>query len=268
MPLLLIAPFIGVAKAPTATKVHLEPSNFGNVSPGTYMTVDIMIDDVVGLSAWEVEMKWNSFVVMAIDASEGEFLSQSGTYTTYYLFSIDLLGHRITIGDMLMEQVTTSGSGKLASVLLKTIGAGSTDISLTSVLLDNWLNPIGHSDFGSQVAVHAVCEVTGRWEDNQRHSISMNGQFNNLYANVHNVGGVGTVSTYATFTFMTTAGRIVTLKSPTVALAQGTDTVLSVKFDAIKYGVGTYHVEARAYFLTNAWYAGAAIKSLSFVVEA
>jgi len=269
IPLLLLAPMIGIAKAPTATKVHLEPGNFQNVSPGTYLTLDVMIDNVVGLSAWEIEVKWDPFVLSAIDASEGDFLSQGGMYSTYFVFSIDLLGHRITVGDMHLTQTTTSGSGKLATLLLKTIGAGSTNLELTSTLLDNWLVPIAHSEFGSQVAVHAVCEVTGRWEDRQHHYISTDGQYNNMYAKVHNVGGIGTVNTYVTYIFVTTAGALITLKSSTVAIAQGDDYTFSKGFDTYKYGVGDYDVQVQAHFqIGTMYYDGADIKILSFDVQA
>jgi len=269
IPLLLLTPMIGEAEVLPPTKVRLEPSNLGNVAPGTYMTVEIMIYNVVGLSAWEAEITWDPFVLMTIDATQGPFLSQDGLVPTYFCYSIDLLGHRITVGEMILtECVSTSGSGLLATLTMKCIAAGSTAIELKSTLLDHDHNPIDHKDFGSHVSQHSVCEVTGVWEEHQRYIISEDeDQYNELYANIANLGNIGTVNTYATFTFLTTAGTVVTLKSPTVTLAQGEETVVSVKFDAIKYGVGSYHVQVQAYSQTDAqWYAGARVKILSFEV--
>jgi len=269
IPLLLLMPMIGTAEAPLVTRVYLDPSNLGMVYPGTYLTVDIMIDNVVGLSAWEAEITWNPFVLTIIDATQGPFLSQNGLIPTYFLYNIDLLGNRITLSEMIrIACTTTSGSGLLATLTLKCIGAGSTSIDLRSTLLDHDLNPIDHKDFGSHVAQHPVCEVTGVWEEHQRYSISEDeDQYNELYANIANLGEIGTVNTYATFTGFATTGKLIILKSATVALPQGEETVVSVNFNAAQYGPGRYYFQVQAYSqIGGQWYAGARIKTLSFVV--
>jgi len=268
IPMLVIAAMSGVAKA-TTTKVWVEPSNFGNVEPGTPLTFDIMISNVVGLSSYELLIEFDPFVVNPISITQGGFLSEDGTYLTYFVFSVSTFLDSVLIGETMLEDATISGSGKLATITAKAVGSGSTDISLSSTLLDNYLMPIGHTDFGSQVAVHEIAKVLGPYEEHNRYSISGDeDMLNTLYAPIENVGGVGDVNAYAIFIGYAQTGAMIKLKSATVLVLQGQTVTVSVGFNATKYGVGKYYFETRAYFqyLVGDFYRSASSKTLSFVV--
>ena len=265
---------VGWVIAPPLTKLEVAPSSLGKAYPGDIISVDINVVNVEGLNSWEVVLRWNPLVMKPVAVAQGPFLSDFGP--TMFLYSIGILGDYVRVGESgLLPSVVGSGSGRLATVTLEAIGSGSTSLELTETkLLDVSMKPMAHSTYDCQVSVHAVGEVTGRWEDRQRHSISTDGDINTLYAKAVNLISLDSpveiydVQVYVEFLGFTPDGTRIWLLSTTAVIGRGEEVVLSVEFDTAEWGVGKYDMIARAFFSYDgtAWYRGAKGKILSFVV--
>ena len=265
---------VGWVNASPLTKLEISPSSLGTIYPGDIVTIDVNIVNVEGLNSWEVVLRMNSFVVQPKSAAQGPFLSESGP--TMFLYSVGQLKNYIRVGESgLTPTVLGTGSGNLATVTLKAVGAGSCSLELTETkLLDVSMKPMAHSTYDCQVSVHAVGEVTGRWEDRQRHSISTDGDINTLYAKAANLISLDSpveiydVQVYVEFLGFTPDGTRIWLLSTTAVIGRGEEVVLSVEFDTAEWGVGKYDMIARAFFSYDGttWYRGAKGKILSFVV--
>jgi hypothetical protein len=260
---------IATSTAAGLAKVEVDPSSVTGIYPGAIIPVEVKIRDVVGLSAWEVKLSVDPLVLKPLPpVLEGDFLSSVGS--TYFKVYFSLLGDYVQAGCMLLEPVTASGDGTLMTMNFEVIGAGSSKIACDVKLLDLYLNEIPHTSSDSQVSMHSVAEVTGRWEEAQRFVISAEeDEFNTLYANVANSGKVGTVYTRVIFTGYAMDGQMIQLVSPTIELPQGDEAVVSADFDAVEWGEGKYYFDAKAevaYEEGGVWYAGCKVKTLSFVV--
>ena len=267
------AAMIGAVSAVKA-KVGITPANV-HVYPGDVFEITVDIKDVVGLSAWEVRLSVDPVSLKLLPpVTEGPFLEGAGS--TYFKSFFSIVGDYVQVGCMLLEPVTASGDGTLMSMNIQAIGAGPGKITLDAKLLDINLNLLDHTEGDCQVGVRALGEVTGRWEEAQRFSISAEeDEFNTLYANVANL--ISTTSpcdiydiyACAVFVGYDLAGNKIELKSPKVVLGRGEETVLSADFDAVEYGEGKYYFNAYcefAYALEGPFYRGRMVKTLSFVI--
>jgi len=263
---LATAVMIGPARA-TQAKVQLVGLPTSTINPGDTFSVDVTVVDVVGLNAMEFKLSYDPFVLKATGVQKGPFLSTAGP--TLFLYVISVFGDYVQAGDALFTPTWVDGSGVLATITFKAIGAGSSALHFDySTLVDVNLAPIDHATFDGSVVVHAVAEVTGRWEEKQRFVMSTElDVFNTMYAKVTNHGTVS-VTAYVQFMFFDMTGVMKTQNSATVAIAPGADAVLSSDFDTSLRGVGTYDVTARAYFSYDAinYFRGEKGKILSFVV--
>lgn len=168
---LITAAMVGVARAPPPTKVYVEPGNLSRCEAGEYLIFDIKIRDVVGLFAFEVRVEWDPLVIKPVWVAKGDFLSQGEVYPTSITCSIDL-GSAV-IAEIRLDGGTTSGSGTLVTVEVRTVGSGSTAIELTATeLFDVDMNPIGHSTVDGAISVLSYFEVTSTQVEHRVYSIS------------------------------------------------------------------------------------------------
>jgi len=119
------------------------------VSANTYFNVAIEISGVSGLSQYQFMLSWNSVYIEYVSVTEGPFLSQGGTYQTWFAYKDTYLPmNRLLVGCSLLEPVTTSGSGVLATVTFrcKQQTTGMETIHLVSNLYDININGIDHHD--------------------------------------------------------------------------------------------------------------------------
>lgn len=264
---------LGIGTASPLTKVSVEPSSLGNVTPGTVVTIDVTVENIVGLNAWEVKLSWNPLVVKPVDTNpvvEGPFLKTGGP--TSFAVSIPLIKHYALFSSVIMTPTSASGSGTLASVTLIAVGAGSTDIRFKeSMMLDVGLASIPHNTYDGHITVHSIAEVTGRWEEHQRYSFSEDeDEFNTMYAKVeHMKPEVGTVYVYVEFLGFAADGQMIVYESDTVPLDPEESVVLSADFEVTEWGYGSYSMDARSYVsydIGGHYYPGDNIKELKFVI--
>ena len=261
------ATMIGAVSAVKA-KVGITPANV-HVYPGDVFEITVDIKDVVGLSAWEVRLSVDPVSLKLLPpVTEGPFLEGAGS--TYFKSFFSIVGDYVQVGCMLLEPVTASGDGTLMSMNIQAIGAGPGKITLDAKLLDINLNLLDHTEGDCQVSTHAVGEVTGRWEEAQRFSISAEeDEINTLYAKVANLGEMGTIYARAVFLGFTMDGQMIKFESGTAEIPQSGETVLSAGFNATTYGQGKYYFTAyceSGYAAEGPFYRGSAEKTLSFVI--
>ncbi len=97
------------------------------VSSGETFTLDLIIEDVVDLAGWQLDIEFNPAVLSTVSVSESDFLSKEGGHTFFSGGSIDNVNGKITavsvaflgIGDI-------DGTGILLSVTFeaKAVGEG------------------------------------------------------------------------------------------------------------------------------------------------
>lgn len=136
---------------PTATPTTLmrisPPTQ--TVSAGSDVVVDVLVDDVTNLGAYEFTLSFNPSVLSFVSFSNGPFLGSSGRSVTCLppLLDVDVNGDTIVDPGFARVGCTTlgptpdgpTGSGLLATVTLSTSCAASSDLDLARVGLGDIL---------------------------------------------------------------------------------------------------------------------------------
>lgn len=264
----LAMPGIVVATAPT--KVSVEPPSFTDIFPGDTFSVDLRIDEVVGLNAWQVKVYFNAWMLKVNSVTEGPFLKDAPGVPpgqTFFIWKVSPLGDYVTIGVTYKKAYEASGSGLLATIVFKCMGAGTTKLDLQALLLNKYGYTIETTVSGGSVNQKAVAEVTGRTQEHQR---CPSDTPNTLYARVGVSASIpyDTVQVYTVFSGVAMDGSPIILEAATQTFGKGSEEAFAVTFDTPSYGVGSYEFEVRAFFSYDgiAWYRGEVIKSLGFVV--
>jgi len=104
---------------------------------GTSYQINISISDVTNLWSWKVRLNWNPGVLNFLNITEGPFLKDIGA--TLFPPPPERSGYLTEVSDTLLENVSASGSGLLATVTFNVVGSGQSDITLTETEL---LEPI------------------------------------------------------------------------------------------------------------------------------
>ena len=126
------------------TRIYVDPPT-STAAPGEYFSVDIKIADASGVAAWEVSLKFNTEVLYThVDnITEGTFLSSFGL--TSFSKSYDPFAGA-TFGAFVMEDVSASGDGTLATVQFRVESQGQSALDLYDTsLYDSDVNPLTHS---------------------------------------------------------------------------------------------------------------------------
>ena len=121
------------------------------VSIGETFTLDLIIEDVVDLAGWQLDIEFNTAVLSAVSVSEGDFLLKEGGQTLFLAGNIDNADGKITavsaaflgIGDI-------SGTGVLFSVTFEAKAAGEGRIKLHNVKLGS----IDRDDIPYEIAAY------------------------------------------------------------------------------------------------------------------
>ena len=121
------------------------------VSIGEIFTLDLIIEDVVDLAGWQLDIEFNTAVLSAVSVSEGDFLLKEGGQTLFLAGNIDNADGKITavsaaflgIGDI-------SGTGVLFSVTFEAKAAGEGRIKLHNVKLGS----IDRDDIPYEIAAY------------------------------------------------------------------------------------------------------------------
>ncbi len=121
------------------------------VSVGEAFTLDLIIEDVVDLAGWQLDIEFNSAVLSAISVAEGNFLSKEGGQTFFSSGTIDNANGKINavsaaflgIGDI-------SGTGILLSVTFESKAAGEGRVKLHSIQLSS----VDRDDIPNEIAAY------------------------------------------------------------------------------------------------------------------
>ncbi len=132
--------------ASAAPVVSLVPGS-STVIVGDVFTLDVAIDDVIDLYAYQFDINFDPLVLQADGIIEGAFLSIGGG--TFYIpgFIDDVFGAISFTANTLISAVPgVTGGGVLATVTLRAVSAGSSTVTLSnSLLLDSSLSEIADS---------------------------------------------------------------------------------------------------------------------------
>lgn len=139
--------------ATTSTIVCVQPPS-QVTETGAQFTVDVVVDQVVNLGAYEFTLAFDPAVVSFVGVARGPFLGSTGR-------SVNCLGPYPEDGAVRFACVTLgaepdgpSGTGLLATVTFSALAAGASVLDLTHVILADISGaPLPHTDLQGQVTV-------------------------------------------------------------------------------------------------------------------
>ena len=109
-------------------RIYLDPATIV-ANPGETFTVEIKVEDVTNLNAWEIKLKWDVNVLeFPPEVEEGDFLSNVGS--TQLQVTTTMMFQTIQIGVSLLEEAGASGSGTLAILTFKVLDSGNCTLDL------------------------------------------------------------------------------------------------------------------------------------------
>ena len=121
------------------------------VSVGDTFTLGLIIEDVVNLAGWQLDIEFNSEVLSAVSVSEGNFLSKKGGQTLFLVGNTDNVNGKITaISAAFLGIHDISGTGVLLSVTFEAKAAGEGRIKLHNVKLGS----IDRDDIPYEIAAY------------------------------------------------------------------------------------------------------------------
>jgi len=135
--------------------------------PPASFTIDIVVDNVTDLFAWEFKLGWNASILNFTSVAEGPFLSGAGATVFYNQTFEDETGlDYILVNCTLTGGSSVSGSGLIANATFTVQSSGETQLDLYETSMkDSGQASIKHSvtdgyvltgDFSSYVLLYAV----------------------------------------------------------------------------------------------------------------
>jgi general secretion pathway protein D len=158
----LLLLWLGLAGSPvvTATVVSIEPAS-NNISAGDTLSLDIKVTDVTDLYGFQFDIGFSPSILSATAVTEGAFLPSGGS-TLFIPGTIDnVLGTISFTADSLVGPIPgVTGSDMLASVSFQAVGAGTSAVSLSNIiLLDSTLAEIATTSTNGVVEVQGISPV-------------------------------------------------------------------------------------------------------------
>jgi len=150
---ILVLSVLALAAAQAAT-VSIEPSSL-TVGVGSAFDLNVDISGVSDLFAFQFDVVFNPEVLSATSVIEGAFLPSGGT-TAFVPGTIDNVGGEISVtADSLVGAVPgVSGDGVLATLHFAALATGTSDISLSNIiLLDSNLGTIDSTSADGSVTI-------------------------------------------------------------------------------------------------------------------
>lgn len=185
--MMMSAIFVNVATAPAATKIYIDPPK-SSVAPNETFSININVADVTGLSSWEIKLGFDPGFLKSVGVFEEHFLSDVGM--TYFVSSPEV--NYIIVGCMLLEPVTASGSGTLATIQFLVQGEGKCVLALYDTkLLDIDLVEILHSVEDGYFSNVMVADLVRRsaWPEHHHFVVSKDEDgIQTLHSKVKNLG--------------------------------------------------------------------------------
>ncbi len=183
-----------LVNAPAATKIHVDPPSTTEII-GEYITINVNVADVTGLSSWEFWLSWDNTVLEYSSVTEGPFLQSVGpTYFVTKLFPTPPAPSSfMSVGCMLMVPATASGDGTLATFEFLVIGEGSCildvyDTKLLDANVVNMAHTVEDGYFSNTVVGNLVRRSA--WPEHHHFVISKDeDHIQTVYGKVKNLGG-------------------------------------------------------------------------------
>lgn len=154
----VIGILLGIGILSAQTIVSVQPANIAdrNLMPGDTFTVNIYVQNVTNLYAYQSVLQYKPDVLTFVSATKGPFLSQGGTTTFIRPARVRRHGF-ILLGEVLLGEVPgVSGGGVLTKILFRVNKRGKTylDLSYTgpqsAFLLDSDLKDIGYNTLNGE----------------------------------------------------------------------------------------------------------------------
>lgn len=143
MQTVVVAFFLGLASTCTAGSIFIAPRT-STVQPNGSVSISVDVSGVASLFAFQFSLRFDPTIVQTLSVSEGSLFNQVGF--SFSPGTIDNNAGRIAfVADSLSGSGPgLSADGSLATVVLRAIGAGTSAITISDVLLlDHNLDPIG-----------------------------------------------------------------------------------------------------------------------------
>jgi hypothetical protein len=166
--ILFASPILNVIGSPptvqSPTTVYVDPPQTVTMVDSTF-SINISIAGVIDLCGWEFKLYYLNSVLNATGYEEGPFLKSGGStgfyvprFTDNYNETHGLVGMICTLNDFSGGGV--DGSGVLASITFKAIGAGNSSLSLRETKLrDRNIQPITHTTTDGNVEAIGVHDI-------------------------------------------------------------------------------------------------------------
>lgn len=125
----------------TQTEIFIDPTE-STASVGETFTINVNISNVVGLSAWEIKLRFNPSLLVVTGCISGGFLTQPGPLS----FDNKTTFGYIMAGETQMVEEGVDGNGTLVKVTFKVLSGGRCSLRLDdTTLLDVYMNEISHT---------------------------------------------------------------------------------------------------------------------------
>jgi hypothetical protein len=150
------------ALPPVSTMVFVEPTVFRK-SQGTSFFVNISVEDVVDLYAFDISLYYNTTLLDALSLTEGPFLKSFGGTITIISEIDDFEGKVRFVPSLMGTPTGCNGSGTLFTIAFKSSAsaAGSSNLTLQDTELSNYnAEPIEHSLVDGLVTILPVGTIT------------------------------------------------------------------------------------------------------------
>jgi hypothetical protein len=237
--------------AALGTTMQVKPSA-ATAKMGQAFSINITMDQVAGLTAWEFTIYYSNALLKCIDAAEGPFLNSSGdTYFLKYLTDVYNATHgRLMVGCTLLGMVPgVSGSGVLATVTFKAKALGDITIHLANTELTD-VNippkPIPHSTTDGTVHVELMTgHDVGVADIVSSKTVICKGCAASFNVTVQNQGQ------YSETFSVTLYANTTQIKTQAVTLTSGNSATIAAVWTNIDVSLGNYTLRAEAPLQTD-----------------
>jgi hypothetical protein len=119
----------------TGEVIRFNPAS-STVGPGDVFVLDVVVDNVVDLGAFEFTVTFDPAVVHMQSATMGSFLGSTGRTVVALPLSIDNTGGSVTYGGFTFGSAAgPSGTGTVAQLTLQAVAAGSSSLDFSAAQL-------------------------------------------------------------------------------------------------------------------------------------
>jgi len=132
--------------------------NFKSVANGQSFTLDVSVDGISDLYAWQVDLGFDPTLIRADGVDEGPFLTSLGSTTFFIAGDIDNIGGTVSFNanTIIGADPGVSGTGVLATFHFTALAPGLSSITLfNETLLDSFTQGIAVDVNGGSVEVTA-----------------------------------------------------------------------------------------------------------------